>query len=229
MDVESYAVELELSGRNCLVLGGGSVALRKAKKLYAAGARLEIISLDFSSEMEEFLAGSRINHDRRSYQKKDLQGRFLVITATSDHKLNSKVGRQAREDGILVNVADNPELSNFKLPATFSSGLLKVAVSTSGASPALAASIKNRLREELGSAYAGYLKFLAKVRPVIIAELPEEERRDLLRRLGGAEIEEMLNKRLLEEALDTARSIIPPGLLQQHSQTFSLEEGELNE
>ncbi len=229
MGADSYTIELDLSGQNCLVLGGGSVAFRKLKKLYAAGASLEVISLDFSSEMQGFLDSSRVKYSRRSYQKEDLQYKFLVITATSDHKLNSRVGRQAREAGILVNVVDNPELSNFNLLAAFTSGLLKIAVSTSGASPALAASIKNRLAREFGPAYAGYLKFLDKLRPLIIAEMPEEKRRNLLRKLGDAEMEELLEDGKLEEALKAARSIIPPRLLQQYPGAFSLEKGEFNE
>ena len=229
MGADLYTIELNLADQNCLVLGGGSVALRKLKKLYAAGASLEVISLDFSPEMQGFLDSRRINYSRRSYQKEDLQDKFLVITATSDPKLNSRVGRQAREAGILINVADNPELSNFNLLATFTAGLLKIAVSTSGASPALAASIKKRLMQEFGPAYAGYLKFLDKLRPLIIAELSEEKRRDLLRKLGDAEIEELLERGKLEEALKAARSIIPPRLLQQNSGAFSLKEGEINE
>ena len=122
---------LDLAGRRCVVVGGGSVGLEKAAGLAACGAAVTVVS----PELDESFAELEVEWARGRYAESDLRGAFLVIAATSDRAVNERVQRDAEARGMLCNVADVPELCNFILPAVHREGPIAVAVSTGGASP----------------------------------------------------------------------------------------------
>src|SRR5580700_3747920 len=134
---------LDLAGRDCLVVGGGPVGAEKAAGLLASGARVRVVS----PALDGAFAQLEVEWVERGYRRGDLRGMFLVIAATSTRTVNERVHRDAEARRMLCNVADVPELCNFILPAIHREGPITVAVSTGGASPALA----KRLRAEIAA------------------------------------------------------------------------------
>lgn len=175
-----YMACLDLEGRSCLVVGGGPVGLEKVLGLLDCGARVTVVALRFVSEFREL----PVERLERRYASSDLEGRFLVIAATSDAALNRRVSTDAEARSLLCNVADAPELCNFILPAVYRQDPLAIAVSTGGASPALAKRIKRQLETEIGPEYAELARELRALRPWAKQNLPRyDERRELFERL----------------------------------------------
>jgi precorrin-2 dehydrogenase/sirohydrochlorin ferrochelatase len=155
-NVVLYPIFLDLSGWRCVVVGGGEVANRKARKLLQARARVVVISPEIQPELESIA----VEVHRRPYKEGDLEGAFLAFAATDSREANAAVAREARERGVPVNVADEPSEGDFALPSTLRRGRLQIAVSTGGASPTLARRIKNELEEAFGPEWAGIVEEL---------------------------------------------------------------------
>ncbi len=151
-----YPIFLDLSGRRCVVVGGGEVASRKARKLLQARARVVVISPEIQPDLESVA----VEVHRRFYKEGDLEGAYLAFAATNSREANAAVAREAKERGIPVNVADRPSEGDFALPSTLRRGRLQVAVSTGGASPALARRIKDELEESFGPEWAALVEEL---------------------------------------------------------------------
>ena len=212
MGGNSLNVNLDVEDERCIVVGGGRVAERKVKLLHNADADLTVVSPEYSDSLSDFLEDERIKYLEENFREDHLENGFLVIAATSDRDVNRKVSRSAREKNIPVNVVDDKELSNFTLTANFNRGNLMIAVSTAGASPALSASIKERLKNEFGPAYSIYLDILKRMRPEIIDRYSECERRRILLELGDREVEHALDEGDLERAFILAREALPEEL-----------------
>ncbi|MCA9771998.1 MAG: bifunctional precorrin-2 dehydrogenase/sirohydrochlorin ferrochelatase [Myxococcales bacterium] len=159
-----YPVLLDLRGAPCLVVGGGAVATRKVRGLLAAGAAPTVIAPEISPELAEHKEGGRIDHVSSSFEDALLEAFQLVFVATSDPKVNADVARLAREAGVWVNVADDPDGSSFQVPAHFRRGELTVAISTGGASPAEARRVREEIEHYFPSSYGDYLELLRKIR-----------------------------------------------------------------
>ncbi len=159
-----YPMFLKISGRKCVVVGGGGVARRKVRALLEHGASVEVISPDPCLELDKLAETGEIKVLRRHYQAGDLQGAFLAIAATDNRALNRQVVKEARDKAVLVSVADDPENSDFILPSYVRRGALTIAVSTGGVSPALARKIRSRLEKELGGEYASLVRLVGEVR-----------------------------------------------------------------
>jgi siroheme synthase-like protein len=142
-DKRYYMACLDLEGRPVLVVGGGSVGLEKAKGLLECGADVTVVAPQVESELGRL----PVRLVRRGYVPADLEGMVLVVAATSNRSLNRRIFTDAEARALLCNVVDTPELCSFVLPAVYRRGPIALAVSTGGASPALA----KRLRDELGS------------------------------------------------------------------------------
>lgn len=143
-----------------MIVGGGEVANRKARKLLQARARVVVISPEVRPE----LASMAVEVRRRPYAEGDLEGAFLVFAATDLREVNAAVVREARERGIPVNVADEPSEGDFAVPSTLRRGQLQVAVSTGGASPTLARRIRRELEDAFGYEWAGVVAELGRAR-----------------------------------------------------------------
>jgi len=156
-----YPILLQLEGRLCVVIGGGPVAIRKVRGLLAAGARVRLVAGELAVPAEELADVELI---LRPYGAGDLQGAFLAFAATDDREVNASVVLEARQQGILANVADMPAEGDFALPALVRRGNLTVAVSTAGGCPALAALLRDRLAGELGPEWATALEIAAALR-----------------------------------------------------------------
>jgi precorrin-2 dehydrogenase len=170
-----YMACLDLEGRRCVVVGGGAVAAEKAAGLLTCGAQVTVVA----PELHEGLREARVQWRRRGYRATDLAGAFLVIAATDDPGVNERVHRDAETRGVLCNVADVPELCNFILPAVHRQGPIAVAVSTGGASPALAKRIRSEMAERIGPEHAELAERLQALRPEVKRRFATyEERRD---------------------------------------------------
>lgn len=160
-----YMACINLHSRPCLVVGGGSVGFEKAEGLLASGAAVTVVAPEVGDGIRDLLAGGRLVWHRREYDATDLDGMFLVVAATSIRAVNERVHRDAEARALLVNVADVPDLCNFILPAVARRGEIALAVSTNGASPALAKRIRREMEELLGHPYARLAEILASLRP----------------------------------------------------------------
>ena len=149
-----YIACLRLSGRRCLVVGGGEVGLEKVEGLLACDGDVTLVAPDAVPELAEYAKEASISWERREFQDSDLDGSFLAIAATNDTDVNIAVSQGAERRAMLVNVVDVPPLCNFILPAIVRSGPLAIAISTAGASPALAKRMKREIAEEFGEPYA---------------------------------------------------------------------------
>lgn len=155
-----YPIFMDLNGRRCVVVGGGAVGGRKARKLLQARAEVVVISPEIQAELESVAV--EVHH--RPYREGDLKGAYLAFAATSVREVNAAVVREARGLGVPVNVADDPAEGDFVLPATLRRGGLQVAVSTAGASPALARSIRRELEAKFVPEWAGVVEELGHAR-----------------------------------------------------------------
>ena len=151
-------------GPACLVVGGGEIGLEKVEGLLACDADVTLVAPDAVPALAELAAEGSIRWERREYRPADLEGRLIAIAATSDTDVNIAVHGDAERRQMLVNVVDVPPLCNFILPAIVRSGPLAIAISTAGASPALAKRLKREIAESYGEPYARLAVILNEVR-----------------------------------------------------------------
>ena len=154
LDTPFYIACLRLTGRRCVVVGGGDVGLEKVEGLLACGGEVTLVAPDAVAPLRELAREGSIRWERRRWVPADLDGTFIAIAATSDTGLNIAVYEEAERRAMLVNVVDVPPLCNFILPAIVRTGPLAIAISTAGASPALAKRMKREIGEEYGEPYA---------------------------------------------------------------------------
>jgi len=154
LDTPLYIACLRLSGRSCVVIGGGDVGLEKVEGLLACDADVTLVAPDAVDELQSLADEGSIGWERRQFQPGDLEGKLLAIAATSDTDVNIAVYEEAERRSMLVNVVDVPPLCNFILPAIVRTGPLAIAISTAGASPALAKRMKREIAEDYGEPYA---------------------------------------------------------------------------
>ena len=175
-----YVACLNLTGRRCLVVGAGRVGIEKIEGLLTCDAAVTVVAPEAVDGFEDLVEShTAIEWLRRRYEPADLEGHFLVIAATADTELNRIVYSDAEARSMLVNVVDVPELCNFILPAIVRRPPLTFAVSTAGASPALAKRIKNEIAEGFGDEYARLAELLDEIRDWAKATLPTyDDRKD---------------------------------------------------
>ena len=166
----AYPVVLRLSGKRVLVVGGGAVAARKVEGLLAAGAAVTVVAPAVVAELRDAAARGEVEIVERSYRSGDLEGSWLVLTATDDDTTQQQVFDDAEAAGIWVNAADDPQRCSFFLPAVHPREPVLVAVSTQGTSPALAAWLRDRLAAALPERLEELVAALARRRAEIQAQ-----------------------------------------------------------
>ncbi len=205
-----YPAFIVLTGKQCVVVGGGRVAERKVADLLRAGALVTVISPEITAPLLRLRENGRISHKARKFRAGDLNNAYLAIAATDDEKTNLSVAQISKEMHILVNIADHPELCTFIVPSSFSRGPLQVAISTSGASPALARAIKKDMEARYGSVFGRYLRKVRSLRKKAVEKITSSvERERFLRKIAAPEaIRKLLRgaePKLPELPLDTKR------------------------
>ncbi len=206
-----YPIFLEVRGRLCLVVGGGAVAERKVRALLGQGATVRVVSPTLTPALAAEVTAGHVAHRNHAFAPADLEGAFLAFAATDDPAVNAAVAAAAEAARVPVNVADDPSRSTFLVPSTFQRGEVTVAVSTGGASPALAKRLRAELEEKVGEEYAALARLLGEARREVLRRVPDPRRRqDLFMRLteelhgtfreGGESAARTLLAALLREA-----------------------------
>jgi precorrin-2 dehydrogenase / sirohydrochlorin ferrochelatase len=172
LETPFYIACLRLKGRRALVVGGGEVGLEKVEGLLACDADVTLVAPEAHPSLVELSLDGSIRWERREYAEGDLDGCLIAIAATSDTDVNIRVFQDAEQRAMLVNVVDVPPLCNFILPAIVRTGPLAVAISTAGASPALAKRMKREIADLFGDPYATLAILLNDVRGWAKATLP---------------------------------------------------------
>jgi len=166
---------LKLKDRPVLVVGGGTIATSKILGLVQAGARVTVVSPKLSSRLAESVRNREIDWLPKLFEPKDLDGKFLVVAATSLGDLNESVYRAADKRNILCNAVDDIEHCHFYYGSIVRRGDLQIAISTNGKSPALAQLLRKELEHQFGPEYAAWLEWLGAAREVLRAQCTDSE------------------------------------------------------
>ncbi len=189
----SYPIALtQLTGVRCVVVGGGEVAVRKVRALMESDAAVRVISPMIHADLRAWHASGKIECEERSFKPGDLAGSFLAIAATDRREVNAAVAEEARERGMLYNIADDPERSNFHTLAAVRHGDVLLAASTGGESPALAALIRRKLEQSFGPEYGILAERLGRLRREVGQALPPAVRTRLWRSLATDDVLELV-------------------------------------
>ena len=189
-----YPLFLELKNRPCLVIGGGPVAFRKAAALLSCGAKVTVVSPELSAGLKQLARERKVCWKKVPFRPGDLAGRELVVAATDDQQVNLQAAREARRRKVWINVVDQPTLCSFILPSVVRRGRLVLAVSTGGASPALAKWIRKDLETRYGPEFGKLVSQAAAARGQVHKDLRSPADR----------------KRLFEKALKAYLQVLKP-------------------
>jgi precorrin-2 dehydrogenase/sirohydrochlorin ferrochelatase len=159
-----YPLSLELAGRCCVVIGGGVVAQRRVEALLEADAAVTLVSPTITGVLAGLVQAGRVHHVARAYRAGDLEGATLAFVAADDATVTPTVAREARERGVWLNAADDPEHCDFIVPGLVRRGVLTVAVGSGGASPALTRALREYLDVAVGAEWAALGELAATAR-----------------------------------------------------------------
>ena len=192
-----YPVCLNISGKLCVVIGGGRVAERKIRGILAGSGSVRVVSPALTTTLHDLASQAVIEWREKPYSGTDLEGAFLVFAATNTPEVQGAVLRDARAAGLLVNIADNSAACDFQVPASIRRGDLTLSVATKGKSPAVAAMVKRRLEHDFGEEYAQLTALTSLLRDRILAEdaLSHEEKKLLFQKILHDDIVDWLRDR----------------------------------
>jgi siroheme synthase-like protein len=205
-----YPIYLNLTGRPCIVVGGGQIAEGKVLGLLEVEAQVTLITPEATPALQKLAAAGRINWLSSAYRAGDLEGAALAISATDDRTVNEQVWAEAVERGIPINVVDDPPHCDFIAPAIVRRGDLTIAISTNGKAPALAAHLRRVLEGWLGEEYVRFLALAEPLRKELAThERSYVERQQLWRQLlEESEVLDLLRQGDDESALGLAREVL---------------------
>jgi siroheme synthase-like protein len=166
---------LKLHSRRVLVVGGGSIAAQKIPGLLEAGAQVHVVSPQLSPQLAEWVRNRQIDWSPKPFEPSDLDGAFLVVTATSLRDLNAHVYREADQRNILCNAVDDIDHCHFYYGSIVQRGDLQIAISTNGKSPALAQRLRKELEQQFGPEYEHWLEWLGAARETLRAQSTDPE------------------------------------------------------
>ena len=184
-----FPIFLKLTGRPCIVIGAGNLAESKIASLQAAEARITVIAPVASARIAELAEAGEVTLHQREYATGDLAGHFLAVAATSNPAVNRAVFAEAEAAGILINAVDDPPFCDFYFPSVVRRGDLQIAISTAGASPALAQRLRKEIDALLPLDAGEWLTELGNLRREILQREPSNEaRRELLHQLASRDL-----------------------------------------
>jgi len=184
-----YPLFLNLEGKKAAVFGAGKVALRKMKDLLQCGAFVEATSLEFSQPVICLSQSNpRLKLRKKAAVSALLKDAVVAFVASSDAVWNQQVVRECRKRKIWVNVADQPKLCDFFVPAVLKKGRLQVAISTGGASPLLAQRFRQELQKKVRPQAVRFLNQMARLRPLAQVQVSaQKERKKLFQQKVGSD------------------------------------------
>jgi precorrin-2 dehydrogenase/sirohydrochlorin ferrochelatase len=193
------------------------VGERKIKTLLSYGAKVYLISRELTPYLKEEVGQGRVTWLAQTYETQFLEDKFLILGATDNQELNERISREARERKVLCNIADNPPLCDFILPALIRRGDLTITVSTGGKSPALAKKISRRLEEEFPETYGPYLDLLGRIRRHVLSlGLTQKENQTIFEALINSPILSWLESGEAEPFYDLLDHLIDPPIPRSH-------------
>jgi len=204
-----YPALLNLEGRRCVVVGGGDVAERKAKALLDCGAKVVVIAPQATRAIGELARQGALRWLAKPYAPGELAGAWLVIAAATPD-INVAVADEARRERIPINVVDDPGRCDFIVPAVVRRGPLLIAISSHGASPALARRLRELIEAQIGPEYGELAALLGRLRAEVMAVGGEDERRRIWQAILDSRALELLREGKREEAELEARRCISP-------------------
>src|SRR3954468_21452225 len=169
-----YPIYLDIEERNVVIVGGGNVCARKAETMMKYGARVTIVSPEFTDEIEQWARDGALAIKRKPHETADIEGANIVIASTDDQHVNEQIAADCRARRIPVNVVDVTPLCEFIVPAIIEKGSIQIAVSTGGKSPALARTLKEDLQRAIGPEYAEVNDALGSLRDGAKSVLPTD-------------------------------------------------------
>ena len=181
-----FPIFLKLESRSCLVVGAGVIAEGKIQGLLAERASVKVVAPEATPQIRQWASAGTIEWHQREFESTDLEGKFLVIVATSSRDVNTRVFTEAHAKGILCNAVDDPPNCDFYYGAVVRRGDLQIAISTGGHSPALAQRIRQELEQQFGPEYESWVAELGKQREELAAsDLDPDVRRRILHELAS--------------------------------------------
>jgi len=188
--IRYYPAFLKIEGKKCVVIGGGKVAERKILSLLEANAIVVLVSPDATSVLVKLAEEGKITWIRDTFKPDYLEGAWLVFACTNQRDVQRDVFQACEERNIFCNVVDHPDVSSFIVPSVIKRGALTLAISTSGASPAVSRRLRERLERLFGEEYALYLELMRRIRETILSKgLPQEEKERKLQVLALAPLD----------------------------------------
>lgn len=196
-----YPVFIRLSGKKCLIAGGGSVAGRKARGMLECGAEVCIVSPSLSASLKKRAQDNTLKWKRKKFSEDDLKGMFLVCAATDDHEENRRIAKACNRNDIPVNCIDEPGICDFYVPSVLRRKALAVAVSSGGGSPLFAKKVREELESILTEAYGDFLELLSEAREDITRRFSDQaQRRQIYQDLVCSDVFDLVKSGRIESA-----------------------------
>ncbi|WP_432736321.1 precorrin-2 dehydrogenase/sirohydrochlorin ferrochelatase family protein [Maridesulfovibrio sp. FT414] len=211
-----YPIFLKVENRRCLLVGAGSVGVRKLKSILECGPE-SVTVLDTSGpgpEMAPLCLDSRVIFEQRPFDPEDLEGKFIVFACTSNTEINRIIAELCYRNNILCNIADFPEGSNFIVPSVIRQGDLTIAVSTGGCSPAFTRKVRQDLENVFGPHYAAFITLMGRIRPMVL-DLGKETSQNtaLFRQLVASPILDELEAGNMDQVNELLAQFLPDELV----------------
>jgi uroporphyrin-III C-methyltransferase/precorrin-2 dehydrogenase/sirohydrochlorin ferrochelatase len=201
-----------ISGKPCLVVGGGAIAVRKVELLLKAKGRVRVVAPEIDARIHDMAASHALEFAQREFAADDLQGVVCVIAATNDLAVNRQISELAQARGVPVNVVDNPELCSFIMPSIIDRNPVQIAISTGGVSPVLARMLRSKLESYIPGTYGELARLAEEYRDQVKQSLPDVDAR---RRFWETVLEGKVAELVFSGRIENARD-----LLQQQLQGF---------
>jgi len=199
-----YPAILMLDGRLGVVIGGGAVGERKVRTLLEAGARVKVITPEATPRPQKLAEQDRIELHVRSYERGDLKGAAVVIASTDERDVNQAIYEEALDEGIPVNVVDDPPHCTFIAPSIIRRGDLMIAISTGGTNPAMAVRIRERLEKEFGPEYEVYFDLIKRLKAEVDQAPTQQERADAWYRVADSNVLDLVRAGRIDKAFARA-------------------------
>jgi uroporphyrin-III C-methyltransferase/precorrin-2 dehydrogenase/sirohydrochlorin ferrochelatase len=200
---------LNISDKNCLVVGGGSIAVRKIELLLKSDAKIQLVAKDLCSSMSTLQQLHGFESSVRGFEESDLDNVDLVIAATNDRRLNAGISSLAKAKHLPVNVVDDTNLCSFIMPSIVNRNPVQIAVSTGGASPVLARLLRSHLESTIPAAYGELAKLVDSYRDQVKQAFPKvEERRIFWESILEGSVAEYVFAGRLDDARELLKNLI---------------------
>jgi len=210
-----YPMFVDLSGKRAVLVGGGTVASRKAGTLLDAGAELTVISPKLCPSLTKEVERGTIHHISRCYREGDLEGAWLVVAATDDPEVQRQVYEESQWRRIFCFVVAQPSLCTFIVPSMVRRGPLTIAISTGGGSPALAKMLRREMEVEYPEYYGKYVELLGYIRDRIVhSESDPDRRKEKCMALTDPKVREWLKREKWDKILKWMKELSGDGELE---------------